>query len=309
MLKGMATFIPGVKRSPGKGSMGGNVSARYCYSVWLRHLVTINSKIPFGIPLTIAEIGPGESLGTGIAALISGADSYYTFDSVRLTNPGTDQNILEELIQLFQNEEDIPGPDEFPLVKPFLASYEFPKSILSTRHLKEKMLKLRLENIRQALANSENKTNPIRISYRAPDYNLKDVADNQFDLIFSQTALEYIPDLEIFYKQCYQLLKSGGVMSHQIDFTSMGLSQFWDGHWTYSDFEWKLIRGRKRCIINREPYSKHRDSLLGANFNITLEMKRTSSPNFNPEQLAKPFRKLSDDDLTTTGAYILAVKS
>ena len=308
MLKGLATFIPGAKRSPGKGSMGGNVSARYCYSVWLRHLVTINSKIPLGIPHTIAEIGPGESLGTGIAALISGADHYYAFDSVRLADPGADQKMLEDLIQLFQKEEDIPGPDEFPLVKPFLSSYEFPKSLLTSRHLKEKMRKERLVNLRQALTKPEDKMNPIRISYQAPDYDLRDAADNQFDLIFSQTALEYIPDIEKFYKRCYQLLKSKGVMSHQIDLTSMGLSQFWDGHWTYSDFEWKLIRGRRRCIVNREPYSKHRDSLLGANFNITLEMKRTSSPNFNREHLAKPFRKLSDDDLTTTGAYILAVK-
>lgn len=309
MLKGMATFIPGVKGSPRKGSMGESVSARYCYSVWLRHLVTINSKIPLGIPHTIAEIGPGESLGTGIAALISGTDQYYAFDSVRLADPGANRKMLEDLIELFQKEEDIPGPDEFPLVKPFLVSYEFPKSLLTSRHLKEKMLEERLKNIRQALISPEDKTNPIRISYQAPDYDLRDVADNQFDLIFSQTALEYIPDIEKFYKRCYLLLKSNGIMSHQIDLTSMGLSKSWDGHWTYSDFVWKLIRGRKRCIINREPYSKHRDSLFGANFYIRLEMKRTSSPNFNREQLAKPFRKLSDDDLTTTGAYILAEKS
>ncbi|MCH8904482.1 MAG: hypothetical protein IIA45_11270 [Bacteroidetes bacterium] len=37
ILKGLATYIPGMYRPTDKGTKGSS-SARYCYSVWLRHL-------------------------------------------------------------------------------------------------------------------------------------------------------------------------------------------------------------------------------------------------------------------------------
>ena len=81
LIRGLATFIPGyVSGSPREP--GGTVSPRYCYSVWLRHLVMASDGCLFEYPKTVAELGPGDSIGIGLAALISGADEYYAFDVV-----------------------------------------------------------------------------------------------------------------------------------------------------------------------------------------------------------------------------------
>ena len=43
LLKGIATFVPGLY-DPKRGATGGSVTARYCYSVWLRHLRTVHAS-------------------------------------------------------------------------------------------------------------------------------------------------------------------------------------------------------------------------------------------------------------------------
>ena len=309
ILKGIATFIPGIRKIPRKGSMGGSISSRYCYSVWLRHLIMVWEKYRKNVPTTVAEIGPGESLGTGLAALLSGVNQYYGFDAVRFVNSDVDLVIFEELIRLFKNRVDIPGPNEFPLIKPFIESYEFPSHILTDSHLENSLCNDRLDSIRKALTDLRNNYNPDSpVNYFAPDYDLGKLPAEMFDMIFSQTALEYIPDLRSFYKHTYELLRPDGIMSHQIDLTSMGLSDTWDGHWMYTDLEWKLIRGKKQCIINRATHSAHINFLHDAGFIIIDDIKKTSRPTVKREHLANHFRDLPEDDLHTTGTYILASK-
>jgi SAM-dependent methyltransferase len=309
IIKGIATFIPGLRKIPRKGSMGGSISPRYCYSVWLRHLIKIWEKHNKEIPHTIAEIGPGESLGTGLAALLSGVQQYYGFDAVRLVNTAVELPLFEDLVRLFKERTDIPGPNEFPLIKPFIESYKFPSYILSDAHLDESLHDDRINSIRNAMAGMNSDTgHGSPITYIAPNYDLRKIPAGVFDMIFSQTALEYVPDLSELYKQLYDILKPDGIMSHQIDLTSMGLSEKWDGHWGYSDIEWKLIQGKKRCMINRATHSVHVAYLRTAGFRIIDDVKRTSPPSFPKEQLAKSFRSLPEDDLCTTGMYILATK-
>ena len=75
ILKGMLTFVPGITRvMPGIGlGTGGTDSARYCYGVWLKYLTLLHENGMHAIPGTIAELGPGDSLGIGLAAMLSGA--------------------------------------------------------------------------------------------------------------------------------------------------------------------------------------------------------------------------------------------
>ena len=42
---GMATYVPGLRHLTGRKT-GGSVSARYCYSVWLRHLSMLHGERP-----------------------------------------------------------------------------------------------------------------------------------------------------------------------------------------------------------------------------------------------------------------------
>ena len=85
LLSGLATWLPGY---PVMRRTGGTDSARYCYSVWLRHLVLLHAsgRMRHRVPRVVAELGPGDSIGIGIAALLSGAEKYYAFDVVRYSD-------------------------------------------------------------------------------------------------------------------------------------------------------------------------------------------------------------------------------
>src|SRR6185295_10726374 len=78
LLFGLASRVPGVTTLFRRGA-GGIPSPRYCYSVWLRHLVAAHQAGITSLPKSVGELGPGDSLGTGFAALLSGAERYYAF--------------------------------------------------------------------------------------------------------------------------------------------------------------------------------------------------------------------------------------
>ena len=55
---GAATYLPG-KRNLWIASTGGTTSARYCYSVWLRHMKKAAQAGLNTNPKVVAELGPG----------------------------------------------------------------------------------------------------------------------------------------------------------------------------------------------------------------------------------------------------------
>ena len=89
ILFGIATYIPGfwpLYDKLYKYISPGTVSARYCYTVWLRHLSIVQGTGLSTTPKVVAELGPGHSIGIGLAALISGAEQYYGLDAVQYAN-------------------------------------------------------------------------------------------------------------------------------------------------------------------------------------------------------------------------------
>ena len=57
----------------------GSCDARYCYSVWMRHL-KFYYELRHDIPQTVIEFGPGDTIGRGLMALLCGAREYYGLD-------------------------------------------------------------------------------------------------------------------------------------------------------------------------------------------------------------------------------------
>ncbi|RJP62039.1 MAG: hypothetical protein C4541_00455 [Candidatus Auribacter fodinae] len=104
-------------------------------------------------PKVIAELGPGNSLGIGLAALISGAERYYAFDIARFATNEQNMEKFDILVELFRSHENIPGEDKFPRVKPYLDSYEFPHHIYDDAYLNEMLNPERIDRIRTSLAN------------------------------------------------------------------------------------------------------------------------------------------------------------
>jgi len=311
-FKGIATYVPGLYpqlmsliRPP---RTGGTDSARYCYSVWLRHLVMASMNGLRTRLHSVAELGPGDSLGTGIAALLSGADAYYAFDVVPYATNERNLKMVDELVDLFRSRAPIPSEPEFPWVEPRLPAYDFPRDILTDSLLSRALSKERVKAIRRAVASvSAKPTDGIQISYRVPWDEASIIQPHSVDLVYSQAVLEHVESLQRTYRALFQWLKPSGYMSHTIDFRSHGTAREWNGHWSYSELEWKVIHGKRRWLLNRQPHSIHIKLAEQAGFKIVSDLRQQGRKGLERKRLARSFQALSDEDLSTAGAFIQAV--
>lgn len=304
LVKGMATYIPGVLRFACGRSFGSD-SARYCYSVWLRHLKRIAAC---GFPTqfeTVAELGPGDSLGVGIAAMLSGANRYFAFDAVAFARSASNLATFDELAAMFERREPLPGPGEFPQISPTVDSLDFPDRLLDAALLAGTLAPERKNAIRAALAGE--RSDGIGVRYAAPWTDAAFIESESVDLAFSQAVLEHVDDVAETYRALHRWLKPGGIMSHAIDFKSHGLTRDWFGHWTVPAWQWKLVRGRRPYMINRVSASQHVELLRAAGFEIVLAQRTDAVPAPRAE-LAREFAAMPDDDLRTSGMFVIARK-
>jgi len=282
-------------------STGGTNRARYCYSVWLRHLVTLQS-CGFEIRgARVGELGPGDSIGTGLAALLSGAEHYIGLDVVHLSAQLDLRTIFDELVRLYERREPIPDNSEFPRVSPRLKSYEFPVDLIEWTGF-HKRTELTRADLEQRLDQGR------MIHYQAPWNSVDDVATGSLDLIFSQAVLEYAAPLDEVYRAMSIWLKNGGYASHVIDFSAHGLSPLWNGHWAYSNIQWRLARGRREVFLNREPLGSHLALIKKSGFEILLLEKDCRLDGLNHAQLSAPFRSMEIEDLQTRGVTMILRK-
>jgi SAM-dependent methyltransferase len=257
-------------------------------------------------PKIVAELGPGDSIGIGLAALISGSKKYLALDVVEYADTKRNLDIFKELVALFKNRTAIPGQDEFKKVKPILNRYDFPVDILDEARLERALEKERIESLWQAVKHPENNNNILQ--YHVPWHGKNIIERESVDLLFSQAVLEHVDDLKKTYKSMFSLLKPTGYISHQIDFKCHGTANEWNGHWQYTDFMWKLIKGKRSYFLNREPHSTHIAMLEKEGFKIVIDQKIKSKSNLTIDDLPNRFNSMSEEDLTTSGAFIQAVK-
>lgn len=305
ILEGGLSLLPGSARFFRKGTQGTD-SPRYCYSVWLRHLVKTHPYRRTPLDGVVVELGPGDSLGTGLASLLSGAHRYVAIDVVRHSN--TDQNIrvFEDLISLFASRAPIPSCREFPGIKPELDDLQFPKEILNDEWMERNLEPDRLKAIADTLVDM-SEGEPL-VNYVDPLKARAFISDGSIDMLFSQAVLEHVDDLASVYQTCFAWLKQDGLMSHDIDFKSHGLSPDWNGHWVYPESVWRLIRGKRPYFLNREPCSTQLRLLSESGFELIAEERSSLSNRLRRRQLASRFRDLPNDDLTTAGVFLVAQK-
>ncbi len=291
----------------------GTYSARYCYTVWMRHMKTLYENGFPHLPNVIAELGPGYSIGTGLAGLLSCADHYYALDVCKYSIQNRNIEIFDELVELFRNRVDIPGDDEFPRVKPKLKSYSFPDHIFSKDHMELLLQTDRIQAIRNALQQDEEEFvydgKPMSVKYCAPWFDSNVIRKESVDLIFSQAVMEHVEDVENVYRTLRQWLKPDGYMSHEIDFKCHGTANTWNGHWSIPDFVFSLMKGRRTYLINREPLSRHKEYLHQCGFQLVADSKEQNQEGISREQLAPRFQNLTEEDLITQTAHIISRKA
>lgn len=299
---GCLTWVPGLHAFLKRGT-GGSNSARYCYSVWMRHLVR---AAPGGGPINIgslAELGPGDSLGVGIAALLSGADRYLAFDAVPHARSTTNLAVFDELVELFRSRARIPAGREFAAIQPALDSHDFPAHLLPDDRLEAALDPGRVARLRRDLESLSG-----AVSY-VPNWHERDnVPQVQVDYMLSQAVLEHVDQLEDTYLAMSRWLRPGGRMSHQIDFKCHSMADRWNGHLAYGDLVWRLMRGRLPYLLNRRLPSEHLEAARSAGLQV-LDFSTVCRDDGLPrERLAPRFRACTDTDLRTAGAFMHAIR-
>jgi hypothetical protein len=217
-----------------------------------------------------------------------------------------EQRILDELVALFRAQADIPGDREFPGIYPKLGDYRFPSAIMGRERIAAALKSDRITRKRHSLADTAAPGSMVQ--YRAPWLDSAVIQPGAIDMIFSQAALEHIDELEQACRGMRLWLAPDGFVSHEIDFSSHGWADQWDGHWSHSDLKSKLIRGRDAWSINREPESTHLRILEREGFRIVCHERRRSESSITRARLAARFRGATAEDLTTTLTFLQAVK-
>jgi SAM-dependent methyltransferase len=255
------------------------------------------------IPDVVAEVGPGDSLGIGFSALLSGSKKYIGLDIIRHANIERNLHVLDDLSNMFNREVEIPNGINFDNVNPKIDSNELP---LIVRQKLPGSFRVTSGEIKNALLNSAK--DRFEISYYVPWYDDTISKNNSCDLIISQAVMEHLPEIDIAYKMMYKLLKTDGYMSHQIDFKAHETAELWYGHYTYSKQVWKVIMHGRKYLINREPVSAHIKAIENTGFKI-LKIVPVYSEKLPIEMVARNIKsKFSEKDLSISSALIIARK-
>lgn len=212
-------------------------------------------------------------------------------------------------MELFRQRSPVPDDVEFPNLHPRLDNYAFRADLYADGHLKEALEKNRVRAIREVLLKGKAQINStVDIRYVAPWDSTNMVEANSVDMIFSQAVMEHVDDLQTSYTVMYQWLKPGGIISHEIDFKCHKTAKYWNGHWTYPDLMWKIIRGCRPYFLNRQTCGHHLNLIQQSGFEIAYLDRQEMEQFIQRADLCSGLKNTTDDDLITSSAYIIAFK-
>ncbi len=293
----------------------------YCYGVWLRHLNRLAACGMSAVPEAIVELGPGDTVGVGVAGLLSGCERLRALDTQRYLSVDATLDVVADLVELYDRRAPVPDAEALPEVRPILPTYAFPDSILTDDLLRASLAPSRVDAIRHAVAalrqvdpvssgpQSPELAEPERgpsITYAAP-WAGDAIEPASVDLVLSQAVMEHVADIEATYLALARWLVPGGWMSHQIDFRSHGTSFDWNGHWTYEEKAWALVANAKAFRwINREPLSTHVAAAGAAGLEVEMVQTVPNLDGAPRSAFAARFADMSESDATCQGALLVA---
>jgi hypothetical protein len=305
VAKGLATWIPGVRRAFfNREAALGTGSPAYCYNVWMKHLTLAWAHGMRQMPGTVLELGPGESIGTGVAALLSGARRYIGIDAVAHLRPEANARVFEALVERFRARESGPRTG-WPALDPYLDERGFPSHILDDARLDAALDPARLRAIGDAVSVAGSPSQSSTLRYFTWD-SLQNVPAGTADFLFSHVVLNQVEDSDGIYARCAQFLAPGGWMTHQIDLTCLNTAAEWNGHRAYGDLAWKVITGNRPYFVNREPAASHLAKIERHGFEVVEALRGYKDGGIRRDQLAPRWRGMSDEDLKTSTLFVIA---
>jgi hypothetical protein len=256
------------------------------------------------IPRSVVELGPGASIGAGIAALLSGAERYTAIDAKAHASQERNLRVMQELLALFRDRAPRPVAG-WPSFDQYLDERMFPADTLTEERLRDAMAPARLERIARAVTGSD----PMPAGEIAVDYHTwsdPPRALGDVDLVFSHVVVNQVEDLAGLYSTCARWLKPGGWMSHQVDCTSLHTTDEWNGHLCVGERTWKVMQGNRPYFVNRERLATHLALMRRHGFSIVRVLRRLRDDGIARESLAPRWRHISDEDLRTASAFVIA---
>jgi SAM-dependent methyltransferase len=226
----------------------------------------------------VLECGPGDSLGVGVLALAKGAASYCAIDRFAVSfEPGRESAIFRELLSSLPPEEKRRVEE---VIAPDAGRYR-PRSD-----------RLRYFN-----------SIPLEEASRR-------FAKGSFDVIFSNAVLEHVGDVASSLRSMRELLAPGGVMAHDVDLRSHQNFEKHELHFLeYSPALWRAMTSNTG-EPNRVRLPEYCRILGDLGFvDVAIAVKSRFDPDLVRRvrpRLARPFRELSEDDLSVAVFLVTA---
>ena len=288
------------------------VDPAYGYAVWLRHCASLAKHGIRGPFPSVVELGPGNSMATGVSAILSGSSRYTGLDVLQHMAHDKNLSVLDEVAELFRSRQPIPGDAVYPNLRPLLANYEFPAEALGSQGLAATTDADRLAALRRDIeVIGRGGIGGEALRYYCP-WTADSVAPESADLVITQAVLQEIPHgarrspLRETIMAIARWLRPGGIGTHQVDMGLYGLEP-WNAHWTWSDVTWTLVRGRRSNFVNREPLSTYLHLMRECGLSVVAvdALEETGVPE---ERLAPRFKVLDETDRRTRSALVILRK-
>lgn len=283
-----------------------DVKADYYYGVWLKHLVLLQAAGLAGVPARVAEIGPGDSLGTGLAALLCGAQAYCGLDVHDFTEVARDQLLVDRLAELLRARTGVPSG--WPDVSRHLDAGRHPRSLVPAEVARATTEERRhaLKQARAAANGDGAETPSVRLV--APWATQAAAFRPIYDVVLSHSVLQYVEDLDGLCALMFTLLRPGGYCSHQLDLSSLDITRAWNGHLAYPDIAWRFLTARQSYPPRRRCLPDYLQALQRAGLEV-VDVQRGEAPDgLARSRLARRFRHVEARDLRCRDAFVVARK-
>jgi hypothetical protein len=304
----LRTVNDGLRSVMGQGRTAywsGHVSAERPYGIWIKHLALLRALGMEKLPVDVAEFGPGDSTGAGLASLLSGVQRYRGFDVAHFVDLKRDLRLVGEIAQLVRQRA--PAQRGWPDIGQRLHEAVWAGMIepgatgLKRVHALEAALA-------HALVTSYEPDDPRPIRVLAPWQPQTCCFRAGFDMVFSHSVVQYVAHIDHFFTACAALLRPGGWMSHQIDLSSMRMTRAWNGHLAYPDAMWRFLTARQPYFPKRWLLSDYLAAACKAGLQVMQVLRLQDSTGLPRNRLALPFRAYSDEELQCRGAFLVARK-
>jgi len=250
--------------------LGDMMKPEYSLQVFISHLKGSNFDPKNNV---ILEIGPGDSISTGIIAWSMGAEKSILIDN---GNYATKDIIkYKKLIQILKN-----------------SGYEKVKKIEECDNFNELL-----------------KTANIIYLNKGLD-SLRELESNSIDFCFSQAVLEHIflKDFEDYISELYRVQKSGGLSSHQVDLKdhlgkSLNSLRFSTVIWESNLFKRSgFYTNRLRCYQLKNIFQMSGFDIL------KIQLTKWKKIPIKRRWLFKDFKNMGEEELLAKEMYILCKK-